>query len=116
VTASLAAEFAWPIASSTDAFIRLEGAHRAKTYPDVQNDPRNQVDSYTLMNARAGLRLGEGRWTLEGYVRNLTDERYMVNRTTQRPLLSFLPPFAYDETTSTFGAPRMYGVKLTTRF
>ncbi len=36
----------------------------------------------------------------------------LVNRTTQRPLLSFLPPFAYDETTSTFGAPRMYGVKL----
>jgi len=39
-----------------------------------------------------------------------------VNRTTQRPLLSFLPPFAYDETTTTFGAPRTYGVKLTTRF
>lgn len=116
LSASLAAEYAWPIATSADAFVRIEGAHRAKTFPDVQNDPRNQLGSYTLLNARAGLRLGEGRWTLEAYVRNLTDERYAVNRTTQRPLLSFLPPFAYDETTSTFGAPRMYGVKLATRF
>lgn len=116
VTASLAAEYSWSLVTNIDAFVRLEGSHRAKTYPDVQNDPRNQLDSYTLLNARAGLRLGEGRWTLEAYARNLTDERYAVNRTTQRPLLSFLPPFAYDETTSTFGAPRTYGVKLTTRF
>jgi outer membrane receptor protein involved in Fe transport len=69
-----------------------------------------------LLNARAGLRLGDGRWTIEAYARNLTDERYAVNRSTELPLLSFLPPFAYDETTTTFGAPRMYGVKLTTRF
>lgn len=116
LTASLATEYAWPIATGTDAFLRLEGAHRARTYPDVQNDPRNRLDAYTLLNARAGFRLGEGRWTLEAYARNLTDKRYVVNRTTQRPLLSFLPPFAYDETTTTFGAPRMYGVKLTTRF
>ena len=116
VSASLAAEYAWPIVTSIDAFVRLEGTHRAKTYPDVQNNPRDRLDSYSLLNARAGLRFGEGRWTLEAYARNLTDERYAVNRTTQRPLLSFLPPFAYDETTTTFGAPRMYGVKLTTRF
>ena len=81
-----------------------------------QNDPRNRLESYTLLNARAGLRLGDGRWTIEAYARNLTDERYAVNRSTELPLLSFLPPFAYDETTTTFGAPRMYGVKLTTRF
>ena len=55
------------------------------------------------------MRLGDGRWTIEAYARNLTDERYAVNRNTELPLLSFLPPFAYDETTTTFGAPRMYG-------
>jgi iron complex outermembrane receptor protein len=114
-SASLAAEYSWSIGSAVGAFVRLEGAYRDGAYPDVQNDPRNQLESYTLTNARAGLRLGDG-WTLEAYARNLTDELYAVNRTTQRPLLSFLPPFAYDETTTTFGAPRTYGVKLTTRF
>ncbi|MBL8270280.1 TonB-dependent receptor [Steroidobacter sp.] len=115
ISASLATEYNWSISSAVGAFVRVEGAYRDRTYPDVQNDPRNQLESYTLLNARAGLRLGDG-WTLEVYGRNLTDELYAVNRTTQRPLLSFLPPFAYDETTTTFGAPRTYGVKLTTRF
>ena len=115
ISASLATEYSWSISSAVGAFVRAEGAYRDRTYPDVQNDPRNQLESYTLLNARAGLRFGEG-WTLEVYARNLTDELYAVNRTTQRPLLSFLPPFAYDETTTTFGAPRTYGVKLTTRF
>ncbi|WP_129774507.1 TonB-dependent receptor [Peristeroidobacter soli] len=115
LSASLATQYSWSINAAIGAFIRLEGAYRDRTYPDVQNDPRNRLESYTLLNARAGLRLGEG-WTLEVYARNLTDELYAVNRTTQRPLLSFLPPFAYDETTTTFGAPRTYGVKLTTRF
>jgi iron complex outermembrane receptor protein len=115
VSASLATEYSWSINSAVGAFIRVEGSYRDQTYPDVQNDPRNKLESYTLLNARAGLRIGDG-WTLEAYARNLTDELYAVNRTTQRPLLSFLPPFAYDETTTTFGAPRTYGVKLTTRF
>jgi iron complex outermembrane receptor protein len=115
LSASLATQYSWPINSAIGAFVRLEGTYRDRTYPDVQNDPRNQLESYTLLNARAGLRLGDA-WTLEVYARNLTDELYSVNRTTQRPLLSFLPPFAYDETTTTFGAPRTYGVKLTTRF
>jgi iron complex outermembrane receptor protein len=116
VSASLATQYSWSISGANDAFFRVEGAYRDKTYPDVQNDPRNRLESYTVLNARAGLRLGAGRWILEAYARNLTDERYAVNRSTQRPLLSFLPPFAYDETTTTFGAPRTYGVKLTTRF
>jgi iron complex outermembrane receptor protein len=116
LSASLAAQYNWSIGSAVDAFVRLEGAHRDQSYPDVENDPRNRLESYTLLNARAGLRLGDGRWTIEAYARNLTDERYAVNRSTELPLLSFLPPFAYDETTTTFGAPRMYGVKLTTRF
>jgi iron complex outermembrane receptor protein len=114
-SASLAAEYSWSISSAVGAFVRVEGAYRDETSPDVQNDPRNRLESYTLMNARAGLRLGDG-WTLEAYARNLTDELYAVNRSTQRPLLSFLPPFAYDETTTSFGAPRTYGIKLTTRF
>lgn len=114
-SASLATEYSWSVNSAIGAFIRLEGSYRDRTYPDVQNDARNRLESYTLLNARAGLRLGDG-WTIEAYARNLTDELYAVNRTTQRPLLSFLPPFAYDETTTTFGAPRTYGIKLTTRF
>ena len=115
VSASLAAQYDWSIGSA-GAFVRLEGAYRDQTYPDVQNDPRNLLESYTLLNARAGIQLGDGRWTIEAYARNLTDERYAVNRGTQLPLLSFLPPFAYDETTTAFGAPRMYGLKVTTRF
>lgn len=116
VSASLATQYSWSIGSALDAFVRLEGAYRDQSYPDIENDPRNRLESYTLLNARAGLRLGDGRWTIEAYARNLTDELYAVNRNTEVPLLSFLPPFAYDETTTTFGAPRTYGVKLTTRF
>jgi iron complex outermembrane recepter protein len=115
VSASLAAQYEWSI-GSTGAFVRLEGAYRDQSNPDVQNDARDLLESYTLLNARAGIHLGDGRWTIEAYARNLTDERYAVNRQTQLPLLSFLPPFAYDETTTAFGAPRMYGLKVTTRF
>lgn len=116
LTASLSGQYTWSIGEATGAFLWMEGAYRDSSHPDVQNDPRNELGSYTLLNARAGLKFSDGRWTVEAYGRNLTDELYAVSRTTQLPLLSFLPPFAYEETTTTFGAPRTYGLKFTARF
>jgi iron complex outermembrane receptor protein len=62
-------------------------------------DSRFKIDSYTLLQARAGVSSADGSWRGYAWGRNLTDEFYYTN--VQQ---------ASDMLTRYAGMPRTYGV------
>ncbi|HEX8471986.1 MAG TPA: TonB-dependent receptor, partial [Brevundimonas sp.] len=73
--------------------------------------PSKAQDSYTLVNARIGIGAESGRWALEAWAQNLTDEDYLQ--------VGFNGPFQVDENNDAIsvynaflGAPRTYGLTL----
>jgi iron complex outermembrane receptor protein len=82
-------------------------------YVSEQNYAANQnpiraVGAITLLNASAGIRSQDGKWSVEVWSRNLTDEKY-----TQGNFESVGQPGSVN---SYLGEPRTYGVTLRTRF
>jgi iron complex outermembrane receptor protein len=112
---TLSTEYTLPLTGAVYAFARTEYSYRSSSHADVTNLPEDQLNSFGLLNARLGVSLNHGKWTVEIFGNNLTDRLYAINRTTQLPLLSFLPPYNYEETTTTYGLPRMYGIRLTAK-
>jgi iron complex outermembrane receptor protein len=116
---SLATQYSVPITAYVSAYLNAEYNYRSAVfsqYNDIQFTPANILNAYGLLNASIGLSFDQGRWKVEAYSKNLTNKLYEINQTTQRPLLSFLPPYAYDETTTTYGMPRTFGIALKARF
>jgi iron complex outermembrane receptor protein len=117
VTGALALQYTTPVSAAVDLFARAEANYRGSSHPDVDNLASDLLDSRTLLNARLGLNLDHGRWIVEAYGRNLANKVYAINATTQLPLLAaVIPTYNYEETTTTYGMPRTYGVKVSARF
>jgi iron complex outermembrane recepter protein len=117
VTGALALQYTVPVGAGTFLFARAEGNYRGSSHPDVDNLPSDALDARTLLNARLGLDFGNGHWTVEAYGRNLANKLYAINATTQLPLLAaVIPAYNYEETTTTYGMPRTYGIALRARF
>ncbi|WP_306016407.1 TonB-dependent receptor [Oceanicaulis sp. MMSF_3324] len=71
-------------------------------------DPEKLQESFTLLNARVGLNHADGRWSIEAWGRNLTDEAYAQVAFDQ---------FAQSGGFGAFmGAPRTWGVTLRTEW
>jgi iron complex outermembrane receptor protein len=71
-SATLQAEYAFPLTSSMDIF----GRGLYTYYTDNVNDPNNaydNVDAYGLLNLYAGLRSSDGAWEVALFGRNVTD-------------------------------------------
>src|SRR5690606_23622752 len=47
-------------------------------YLDANRDRRSFQDSYTLFDVAAGLAAVDGRWSVRAFVKNVTDEEYLV--------------------------------------
>lgn len=115
----VATRYTVPVAGEVSAYVNAEYNYRSSAfsqYNDIQTTPSNLLGAYGLLNGSVGLEFHGGKWQIEAWGRNLTNRLYEVNQTTQLPLLSFLPPYDYEETTTTFGMPRTYGIKLKARF
>lgn len=70
----------------------------------LPNQPAAVQNSYTLLNARIGIRSDDGRWELAGWGRNLSDKTYSSE--IFGPGSSFLPARIH------YGPPRIFGVSL----
>ena len=70
----------------------------------LPNHPAAVQDSYTLLNARIGIRTDDGRWELAGWGRNLSDKVYFSE--IFGPASGFLPGRLH------YGPPRIFGVSL----
>ncbi len=70
----------------------------------LPNHPGAVQNSYTLLNARIGIRSDNGRWELAGWGRNLSDKEYFSE--IFGPASGFLPGRLL------YGPPRIFGVSL----
>ena len=70
----------------------------------LPNHPGAVQNSYTLLNARIGIRSDDGRWELAGWGRNLSDKVYFSE--IFGPASGFLPGRLH------YGPPRIFGVSL----
>jgi outer membrane receptor protein involved in Fe transport len=90
--------------------------------------PFKQQDAFTMLNGRVSIGTEDERWTLEGWVQNLTDEEYIqvaynaflqgsAFQSTIQPNGTFYNPALDSQTYNAFnGAPRTYGMTLRYRY
>lgn len=82
--------------------------HRSKIFFEVPNKELISQDAVTLVNARAGVSFADGRFEIAGFVRNATDENYLLDAGNTGGGFG-IPTFIPAE-------PRLYGVQLVGRF
>lgn len=100
-----AVQYDVPIAIGT-LFVRGDADYRSSVYFEPTNSDAFKGNARTLVNLRVGLR--RDIWSIEGWVQNLTDRRYKTYAD-DRSGLGVLRTAAY-------GAPRTYGVSLSSKF
>jgi iron complex outermembrane receptor protein len=116
---ALQSQYTVPLNAGVSAYVNGEFDYRSAAYSqynDIKTTPSDLLPAYGLLNGAVGLSFDDSRLKIELFAHNLTNKLYQVNKTTQLPLLSFLPPYAYEETTTTYGMPRTYGVALKLAF
>jgi outer membrane receptor protein involved in Fe transport len=53
--------------------------YQSRVFFELPNNPAISQGGYTLVNLRAGVEFGQGRYRLGGFARNLTNERYLLD-------------------------------------
>ncbi|MDF0546706.1 TonB-dependent receptor [Sphingobium sp. H39-3-25] len=89
-----------------NGFVGGGATYQAATNGGLGELPQFAIDSYTLIDVRAGVVLKDDRWRLTAYVKNLTDKFYAT-------LVSQPGPDAAIRFT---GQPRTYGLTLSYRY
>ena len=93
------------VTQSMVGFIGAGLTYRSETKGGLENDARLAIDSYTLVDLRAGIEDELGRWRAMLWGRNVTDEYYWNN------VLK-----AQDNVVRYAGRPSTYGITLSYRF
>ncbi|MEO1488352.1 MAG: TonB-dependent receptor, partial [Pseudomonadota bacterium] len=65
-----------------ELFMTPSVTYQSRVFFEQPNDPDNPMlseDGYALVNVRAGVRFGDGRFALTAYARNLFDEEYLID-------------------------------------
>ena len=116
---SVATQYSVPVTAGVAAYVNGEFDYRSSMYAqynDIKFTPPDVLGAYGLLNGSIGLSFDNAKWKIEVYGRNLTNKLYEINKTTQLPLLSFIPSYDYEETTTAYGMPRTYGIGLKAHF
>ena len=82
--------------------------YRSKIFFELPNNPLISQDAVTLVNARAGVSFADERFEIAGFVRNATDEDYLLDAGNTGGAFG-IPTFIPAE-------PRLYGVQVVGRF
>ncbi|WP_066529131.1 TonB-dependent receptor [Erythrobacter sp. CCH5-A1] len=82
--------------------------YRSRIFFEVPNNPLISQDAVTLVNARAGVSFAEGKYEVAGFIRNATDEDYLLDAGNTGGAFT-IPTFIPAE-------PRFYGVEVTAKF
>lgn len=116
---SIAAEYVRPLPDSkVELFVNTDASYSGGKFLDTLLDPRGFQRSYWLLGARVGVASQDGRWRVSAYGKNLGDESYYVAGSPQSlaALISGGGNAGAVGYTAWYGAPRTYGVELTTSF
>lgn len=94
----------WAIGSDINAFAGVSAAYQGDTTGAFGRDARYDIDAYTLVDLRLGVRAADDSWRLWAWGRNVTDEYYWTNAD------------RIGDTSVRFaGRPATYGVSLSLR-
>lgn len=115
---SAAVTYEWDWGSALMGRFNIGGKYMSEYNTGSDLDTEKMQDAYTIFNARFGLGSQNGRWMVELWATNLTDEEY-VQVGFDGPLQAVGSPQPGDplNTYNAFlGAPRMYGMTLRLRY
>ncbi|QTC89690.1 TonB-dependent receptor [Brevundimonas goettingensis] len=111
VSISLAGNYETPIGAGLMFKTNVTAKYLSEYNTGSDLHPSKLQDAYTLVNARIGIGSESGRWILEAWAQNLTDQDYLQ--------VGFNGPFQVDENNDSIsvydaflGAPRTYGLTL----
>lgn len=97
---NLDVEYGWSLENGWRPFVGVSGYAQSDTNAELGALAETEIDSYTLLDMRAGVRSADDQWTVSLWGKNLTDEYYWNNAT------------LYHDTVVRFtGMPRMYGLR-----
>ncbi|WP_338445455.1 TonB-dependent receptor [Pelagerythrobacter marensis] len=96
-----------PVGNGMRVFATPSVTHRSRIYFEMPNSDLLSQDAVTLVNARAGLSFAENRFEIAAFVRNATNEDYLLDAGNTGGAFG-IPTFIPAE-------PRFYGVELTAR-
>lgn len=104
--ANLVVNYEWSLSERLDAFVGFDASYTDDINTDFEPtagsiDSDFVIDSYSLLNLRAGLASEDGRWRATAWSRNVTDEFYINN------VRKFV-----DSVLQYTGVPRTYGITL----
>ncbi|WP_296719374.1 TonB-dependent receptor [Erythrobacter sp.] len=82
--------------------------HRSRIFFEVPNNPLISQAAVTLVNARGGLSFADGRYEIAGFIRNATNEDFLLDAGNTGGAFG-IPTFIPAE-------PQFYGVEVSARF
>ena len=97
----------YPVAPGVRIFATPSVTHRSRIFFEVPNSLRISQEAVTLLNARAGISFADERFEVAGFIRNATNERYLLDAGNTGG--------AFGRPTFIPAEPRFYGVQLTAR-
>jgi outer membrane receptor protein involved in Fe transport len=96
-----------PIGNGMRVFATPSLTYRSRIFFELPNSPLISQEQVTLLNVRAGVSFADERFELSGFIRNATDEQYLLDAGNTGGGFG-LPTFIPAE-------PRFYGIELTAR-
>lgn len=105
---STALTYQWNFSDSLMGRFNVSAKHTTEYNTGSDLDPEKLQSPYTLVNARLGFGARDGRWMLELWGQNLTDETYSQ--------VGFDAPLQTGSWNAFLGAPRTYGVTVRAKF
>ena len=107
-TASGGVNLRVPISDGVVFYAVPSASYQSKVFFELPNSAAISQDGYTLVNARAGIELADGRYRIGAFARNLTDKRYLLDAGNTGG--------GFGVPTYIAGEPRFYGVELGANF
>jgi iron complex outermembrane receptor protein len=99
------ADYSVPVSGTLSAFLGGGVTYRSSTNAAFGLAPALNVDAYALVDFRAGVETLDGRWRVQVWGKNVTNQYYAVN-----------VAHVSDTIATTTGMPATYGVTLSSRF
>lgn len=97
-----------PVGNGVRVFATPSVTYRSKIFFEIPNKEAISQNKVTLVNVKAGLSFAEGRYEIAGYLRNATNERYLLDAGNTGG--------GFNNPTYIPAEPRFYGVQLTGKF
>ncbi|MFN3856879.1 MAG: TonB-dependent receptor [Caulobacter sp.] len=107
-SASLQTDYTHDLGNDLELRFNLAGKYTSEMNTSSSLTPGSEREKLLLINGRVTLAQVDDRWALEGWVQNLTDERY-INQ-------AFATPNQSGSFGTFLGSPRFYGVTLRLRY